>query len=507
MWWRHNGATTWYAAPEQRSAASVCAREGSGGTDMRNGSADRGSSIRSRGQRTPVWLVVLGGLLLITASCTDDGSIEVVTDDSGFDAVALAEQNAFGNAAVDMMVPGSAMRLQVEYFEPVRKGTWTAPDHCWFSTRVSVDSLVSPGFNGPTSDADTAAGEGVLVGSTTSYRIPDMPAAEPSTNGPMAEPTTTARSADTSDDSAVATTVAPAPGSESDVIIDDNPNDDIAPSVPGEEIEPPTADEFVSVLVVVYGHDQVAELTSEAPGVLDEMARAVQPLDGWNLLEVGLDPTEAPTDVVPVSLRRVHADGAESTEHLEVHRDRDDLELLTPRWAFDMSAVDDSCEVPNGDADNTPLESPRDLLGAPVGDTPLLPDPGEQPADPTTASDLALASIRKVYDLGDIYSLDKKGYVENPDDYLIMREQLLANDVVAPYMSNLDPVFRSIVFTSPTDAAVLYQVGPTYQWEIGRVLLIDGTWRVAAGTVCRDLAAAGYFCPNAEPDPAPGPLG
>ena len=68
-------------------------------------------------------------------------------------------------------------------------------------------------------------------------------------------------------------------------------------------------------------------------------------------------------------------------------------------------------------------------------------------------------------------------------------------------------VFGSVVFTDPTNASVLYRVGPTDQCEIGRVVVIDDAWRVASGTVCRDLADANYVCPGVTPDPPPGPLG
>lgn len=444
-------------------------------------------------------------MFLIGASaCTGDGSIDVVTEDIDFNAAALAQQNAYGNSSVDVMVPGAQLGLHVEYFEALRKGTWSAPEHCWFSTRVSVADLQSPGFDGPHSDADTEAGEGVLVGRTTRYRMVDSPV-------PPGVTATTEGSSEATRTTAVVGQPSVGPGEpqvNGDVV---GPGGELPGSDDGDDVYPDTYppvqdEEIVSAVVVVYGHDQVVELTSGAPGVIPDMSKAAQPLDGWNVLEIGLDPETAP-NTIPVTLRRIHADGSEETQDLEITAIQGQLQLLTPEWAFDLSGVDDTCEVPGGNADNTPMESPRDLLGAPVGDTPLLPQPGEQPADPAAASDEALASIRKVYDLSDIYSLDKKDYVENPDDYLVMRKQLMANDVVAPYMSNLDPVFRSIVFTSPTDAAVLYQVGPTYQWEVGRVLLIDDTWRVAAGTVCRDLSAAGYLCPAATPDSPPGPLG
>src|SRR5690606_30554008 len=157
-------------------------------------------------------------------------------------------------------------------------------------------------------------------------------------------------------------------------------------------------------------------------------------------------------------------------------------------------------------ASNEPLAPDRDLLGSPVGDAPKLPAPGAAPADPTAAADEALRAIRTMYDLSDLYAASKRDRIERPEAWDVMREELLRNDVVAPYMSNLDPEFRSSVFVSPTEVHVIYRVGPSYQWEIGRVQLIDGTWRVAMGTFCRDLSAAGYRCDGVVNDPPPGPL-
>jgi hypothetical protein len=194
-------------------------------------------------------------------------------------------------------------------------------------------------------------------------------------------------------------------------------------------------------------------------------------------------------------------------QELEVPVGAGELELVTDAWRFDTDGVDDTCRPPEGEADNEPVAPEVDVFGSPVGDAPELPEPGTSPQDPAAAADEALRSMRVVYDLADIWAESKRDHMENPDDWDIMRRQLLANDVVAPYMSNLDPEFRSSVFVSPTEVHLLYRVGPSYQWSIGRVLLIDGHWRVAAGTLCRDLSAAGYRCPNTVNDLPPGPLG
>ena len=416
-----------------------------------------GSTRNGRPVRCAASAAVLAALSLLGGACTgDDGGVEVVVGEIDGDAerASLANDNAYGAAGGRMLgAQHGGDWLDVEYFEALRKGEWVAPDHCWFSTRVSMnDTLVSEGFDGPTSDADREAGDGVLVGSmrTTIPVETDQPSQAP---------------------------------------------------------EMWTGRDAVLAVAVVFGHDQVVELSSSDPSVIEGHGLESQPLDGWNLLRVALDPATAPADGVDVTLRRVHEDGTETSEQLRIPLGGDGLDLLTEAWRFDLSKVDASCAVPGGEVDNTPTLTETDILGSPIGEAPQLPPPGEQPADPTAAADEALASLRAVYDITDVYSAEKREHIEDPDAYDKIRTALIANDVVGPYMSNLDPQFRSAVFVSPTEAHILYKVGPNYQWEIGRVLLIDGRWRVAAGTFCRDLSAAGYTCPGVVKDPAPGPIG
>lgn len=403
--------------------------------------------------------------VVLLVGCSGEERVETYTGD--MEALAAGNASAAGSMDLPSMTP-EGLGLHVEYFEALRKGDWVAPEHCWFSTRVGVGGMLSSGgFDGPRSDDDREAGEGVLVGSLS----------EP----PYSGPTTTFT------------------------------DDPIEPEVPASP--PPHEGDLPSpgmtntvVLAAVFGHDQVAELTTSDPSAVEGRASDSGPVDGWSLLSVVLEvPVEARTTTV--QLRRVADDGTETTEELEVRLGRSDLQLLTDRWSFDLEGVDDSCVPPDEETTNQPHDPESDLFGSPIGDAPELPPPGEQPADPTASTFEALASLRAVYDMSDVYAGSKAEFVENPDDWRVMLVKLAANDVVGPYLSRLDPVFRNSVFVSPTELHVLYRVGPTYQWEIGRVLLIDGRWRVAAGTVCRDLAAANYTCPMVTPDPPPGPLG
>ncbi len=279
--------------------------------------------------------------------------------------------------------------------------------------------------------------------------------------------------------------------------------------------EPPAAVDQPALVIAVaaFGHDAVATLQLVGVEQMESPwgSRDTQPLDGWTPLAVAVPAAHVAQHGVPqIQLDLVHLDGSTSSSTLVV--DQAALEVLTEDWVFDYERIDRECEPPNGEADNEMAVPGQHVFGGPIQDKPTLPPPGEeQPDDPVAATEAALTAIRIVYDLSDFDNdeaqLAKADYLEEPDRALEILRAVLANDIVDPYLDALDPVFDSLVFLSPTEAAVAYQVGPSYHWEIGRVLLIEGHWRVALGTMCRDLMDAAYTCTDVVADPRPGPLG
>ncbi len=71
----------------------------------------------------------------------------------------------------------------------------------------------------------------------------------------------------------------------------------------------------------------------------------------------------------------------------------------------------------------------------------------------------------------------------------------------AQQVKDATAVVTDVVFTSPTEAAVRYDINvanyTNFTDRIGRALLIDGRWKVARVTVCADIALAGGPCPSA----------
>ncbi len=252
------------------------------------------------------------------------------------------------------------------------------------------------------------------------------------------------------------------------------------------------------VLVVAFAHGSVVTLHVNDPYSDTSATVDTQPADGWSPLGLLVAEGDGPVDVEVVTQDET---GASTTTPLTVPPAAgSELAVLTPEWVFDTAGVGPQCEPPAGQPGNAQPEPDPD-------DQPTTPQPGEQPDDPAGATASALEAIRIVYDMADIYDEAKVDHLERPEHAAVILEEIREQRVVEPYISQLDPVFDSVVFTSPTEASVRYRVGPTYAWEIGRVLLIDGTWRVALGTLCRDLADAFYSCPDVDLDPPPGPLG
>ncbi len=401
-------------------------------------------------------LVLVGVILaLVVASCglggDDSVSVEDGTDRPGpvdpavQEARSLAEAASFaadGSGTERLTPDGVGLSVDARYFEPLVVGDWTAPEECAYDALVGVVidgglmGVASPPLTGPTSNNDVDH-DGVLG---------------------AVMPTT----------------------------------------------DPATGDDALLVLVVPFAHDAVVSMSlTDPPADTPYADLDTQPADGWTPLAL-LAPSDAYGDASVVNVTVSYESEAGETESttLELPKidDGDELGVLTDGWIFDETQVGEQC-VPPPDAGpplNEPVPPEVGLGGGTIGVKPTLPDPGDAPSDPVSATAAVLASIRTVYDIDDLYAEEHVQYMENPELALRIIREIKDHAVVEPYMSRLDPVFDSVVFTGPTEASVLYRVGPSYHWEIGRVLFIDGTWRVALGTFCRDLSDADLHVPGCE---------
>ncbi len=81
--------------------------------------------------------------------------------------------------------------------------------------------------------------------------------------------------------------------------------------------------------------------------------------------------------------------------------------------------------------------------------------------------------------------------------------EVARNGDYADAVATAEYTIEDFVFTSPTEAWFRYAIdaGESYFGQrYGTAHLIDGSWRIARGVICQDLALAGAPC---EPDPGP----
>jgi hypothetical protein len=138
---------------------------------------------------------------------------------------------------------------------------------------------------------------------------------------------------------------------------------------------------------------------------------------------------------------------------------------------------------------------PPDGVDPPEEPPTLLPEPGEQPADPTEAEEQVRAAYTAIFD----FSQPREGRAplsERPAVWLAANQQLVED--FGPMVQDLHSHVDEVVFTSPTHAAVRFQlitesnVVPGDQ--IGDAVLQDGRWLVAITTTCELVSLASVQC-------------
>jgi hypothetical protein len=141
-----------------------------------------------------------------------------------------------------------------------------------------------------------------------------------------------------------------------------------------------------------------------------------------------------------------------------------------------------------------------DIFDQPVQPTPELqplPEPGEQPADPATAEEQVRASFVGLYDAS-VPREDRAQFVDRPEVWLPLN-QAIFESVYGEVLKDLHAVVDSVVFTSPTHAAVRFQLLATDErvpedYVIGDAVLSEGRWVVDVTTPCSTAAPMGFEC-------------
>jgi hypothetical protein len=127
----------------------------------------------------------------------------------------------------------------------------------------------------------------------------------------------------------------------------------------------------------------------------------------------------------------------------------------------------------------------------------VLPEPGEQPADPASAQEQVRAAFVGLFDAS-IPREDRTQFVDRPEVWL-PANQLLVEGQYGEAVKDLQAVVDAVVFTSPTHASVRFQLiasDPVVPRDhyIGDALLLDGRWVVDVTTPCARMAIAGVEC-------------
>ena len=180
--------------------------------------------------------------------------------------------------------------------------------------------------------------------------------------------------------------------------------------------------------------------------------------------------------------------------------------------SLDDSSSDTSAEDSSEVVNDSPVASTTTLVGRPDPSQPTgpsLPDPGEQPADVEAARAEVIAVYLSHYD-GSRSAEDRAADVDDPTN---IAEATRAIERLFPgAMADARGSVDGVVFVSPTRASVRYRIdlnGSTVvPPSIGVANLVDGVWKVARETVCRDQALGGIDCDTAQPferEPIPEP--
>ena len=132
----------------------------------------------------------------------------------------------------------------------------------------------------------------------------------------------------------------------------------------------------------------------------------------------------------------------------------------------------------------------------PVGEPPVLPDPGEQPADAEVAEEQVRAAFLGLMDASHTQE-DRARFVDRPEVWRAANQALVDGEYGATVADQRAQV-EEVVFTDPTNAVVRFQlIGPDGSIlgdQTGDALLLDGRWVVAISTPCRMMSVAGVTC-------------
>ena len=133
---------------------------------------------------------------------------------------------------------------------------------------------------------------------------------------------------------------------------------------------------------------------------------------------------------------------------------------------------------------------------------PTMPAPGIQPANVAQATTEITQSFDAVFSCQTPF-IERIQDIENGGGIVTPLESLYTSSLAAAYVENSGIVINQIVFVSPSDAFVNYNIvfrGTNqppiggFNNRVGEAKLINGTWEVSYQTACSAIALGGVSC-------------
>ena len=135
-----------------------------------------------------------------------------------------------------------------------------------------------------------------------------------------------------------------------------------------------------------------------------------------------------------------------------------------------------------------------------VGGPPELPKPdGPPPRDKSRAREQVIKAV-EVASAGASTPEERLSRIQDSEGQVELRQEVLVHFPLVP-LDTITARVEEVRFLNRTTAAVRYTIVlPGYSISempdrIGRVVLVDHTWKVTRDTACKDLALGGVTCP------------
>jgi hypothetical protein len=135
-----------------------------------------------------------------------------------------------------------------------------------------------------------------------------------------------------------------------------------------------------------------------------------------------------------------------------------------------------------------------------LGGPPQLPKPdGPPPRDKAKARERVIQAV-EVASAGSSTDQGRLARIQDSEGQVELRQEVLVHFPLVP-LDKITAQVDDVRFLNRTTAAVRYTIVlpgysiPEMPNRIGRVVLVDHTWKVTRDTACADLALGGVTCP------------